>query len=244
MSERVWERFLTEQDRAHLLVHGTRRRPLGQRPVLLLIDLYRWVFGDEPQPLLEAIETWPGSCGLAAWEALPHCRRILDEARSAGIPVIHVTGLEGVPRGRWSRPRSPGSDMVAEDVAMADRSRRAYEIVDELAPIEGELVIRKAAPSAFWGTPLVGHLNFLQADTVMVIGESTSGCVRATVVDGNSYRLNVAVVEEGVFDRHEAPHAMALFDMSQKYAALLGVDEAVDYLRRVGAERPTATGEA
>ncbi len=234
MTERVWERFLTPSDKAHLEIHTASRRPLGTRPVLLLIDLYRWVFGDEPQPLMEAVRTWPGSCGLAAWDALPHCQRVLHEARAAGVPVVHVTGLPDVPRGRWSRPRSPGSSMVHEDAAMADRGRRAYEIVDELAPIDGELVLRKAAPSAFWGTPLEGHLNYLGADTVIVIGESTSGCVRATVVDGNSYRYSVAVVEEAVFDRHEAPHAMSLFDMSQKYAALLSVDEVTEYLRGLG----------
>lgn len=227
---RPWDHLLSERDREHLAMHASPARPLGERPALLLIDLYRWVFGDEPTPILEAMESWPGSCGLEAWEAIPHLQRLLKVARDNGIPVIHVTGLEGVPRGRWSKSRSPDSGMVHQDPAMADRSARAYDLVPEVGPIEGELVIRKAAPSAFWGTPLDGHLRYLDVDTVIVVGESTSGCVRATVVDAQSSRLNVGVVEECVFDRHEACHAMALFDMSQKYARLLAIDEAVAYL--------------
>src|SRR5581483_4383604 len=90
MSERVWERFLTESDRAHLA--ASKRYPVsfGTRPALLLIDLYYAVFGDEPQPLVEAIRDWPSSCGPAAWAALPHLQRLLAAAREAGIPVIHV----------------------------------------------------------------------------------------------------------------------------------------------------------
>ena len=76
-AQRVWEPFLTDQDRAHLASAPDRRVGFGERPALLLIDLYRWVFGDAPRPLLEAVKTWPGSCGLAAWEAVPHLQRLL-----------------------------------------------------------------------------------------------------------------------------------------------------------------------
>ena len=76
-----------------------------------------------------------------------------------------------------------------------------------MEPLPGEAVLRKLSPSAFWGTPLVGHLNQLGVDTVIACGESTSGCVRASVVDGCTARSRMVVVEEGVWDRHEAPHA-------------------------------------
>src|SRR5690606_26493893 len=122
---------------------------------------YRWVFGDEPAPLLEAIETWPGSCGLAGWEALPYIQRLLAEARQAGIPVVHVTGLDVIPA--WAH-RAP----VEETPEELDRQRRRYEIVDEVKPISGEPVLHKAAPSAFWGTPLVGYLKSLDVDTIVV----------------------------------------------------------------------------
>src|SRR4051812_39817106 len=85
--ERVWDRYLTEQDRAHVARRPRAGKGFGQRPALLFIDLYRSVYGDEPQPLLEAVDTWPSTCGLPAWEAIPHLQRLLAGARAAGIPV-------------------------------------------------------------------------------------------------------------------------------------------------------------
>src|SRR5215217_7846510 len=81
MPARVWDSFLTEQDRAHLAMSKHRDIGFGERPALLLIDLYRWVFGDKPEPLLEAIKTWPSSCGLAGWQALPSIQTLLKVAR-------------------------------------------------------------------------------------------------------------------------------------------------------------------
>jgi nicotinamidase-related amidase len=101
----------------------------------------------------------------------------------------------------------------------------------EVTPAPGEPLITKAAPSAFWGTPLAAYLNQMRIDTVVVVGESTSGCVRATVVDGCSYRYRMLVVEDCVFDRHQAAHAINLFDMDQKYADVISLDEAIGYLR-------------
>ncbi len=119
-----------------------------------------------------------------------------------------------------------------------ERRRRRYDIVDELAPIDGEVVLRKTGPSAFWGTPIVGLLNGLGIDTLVVAGESTSGCVRATVVDGKAYRYRMLVPEECVFDRHEAPHAINLFDLDQKYADVVPLVEVLAYLRSVAEETP------
>jgi nicotinamidase-related amidase len=119
--------------------------------------------------------------------------------------------------------------MGTKPVAAA-KMRGAWEIVDEVAPLPGEAVLRKAAPSAFFGTLLTAHLHALGADAIILAGEATSGCVRATCVDARSYRYNVTVVEECVFDRHEAVHAINLFDMHQKYADVLGIDEVVAHL--------------
>ena len=234
MAERVWDRYLSEQDRAHVARQPAARKGAGERPVLLLVDLYRWAFGDRPQPLLDAIETWPASCGLAGWQALPHIQRLLAEARGLGLPVVHATGLEGTPGWRDATPRG-GPPAAPGD---PERRRRRFDIVDEVAPIEGEVVIRKTSPSAFWGTPLVGLLNGLDIDTIVVAGESTSGCVRATTVDGKAYRYKMLIAEECVFDRHEAPHAINLFDLDQKYADVMPLEDVVAYLRSV--PRPVA----
>jgi nicotinamidase-related amidase len=120
---------------------------------------------------------------------------------------------------------------MPSDPAAADRRRRRCEIVDEVAPVPGEAVLRKAAPSAFWGTPLAAHLNDLGVDTIITCGESTSGCVRASVVEGCTYRYRMIVVEECVFDRHESAHAMNLFDMHQKYADVVPLAEAIQHMR-------------
>jgi len=243
MGERVWDRFLTEQDKAHLeTITRDRRVGFGTRPALLLIDLYRGVFGDEPQGLLEGVKDWPGHCGMAGWDALPHIQRVLATAREVGIPVIHITGLHPADSGvvGWNEAAHRGAPRRVDDPVMADRVRRQLDIVDEVAPLPGEVVLRKTSPSVFWGTPLAGHLNYLDVDTLIVCGESTSGCVRASVVDGCTYRYRMTVVEEGVFDRHQACHAINLFDLHQKYADVLPLAEVVDYLQRWKAEQAPA----
>jgi maleamate amidohydrolase len=229
MAQRVWDQYLTERDRAHLATRPPRRRGFGEKPALLLIDLYRWVFGDKPEPILEAIKKWPSNCGLEGWNAIPQIQKLLAKAREVGIPIVHMTGLDRA--GVASRSAQRESELQANrDPEAQDRLRRRFDIIDEVAPLPGETVLRKASPSAFWGTPLMGHLNALHIDTIITCGESTSGCVRASVVDGSTYRFRMIVAEECVFDRHEATHAMNLFDMNQKYAEVLALQEVLDYL--------------
>ncbi len=235
MSKRVWDRFLTEQDRAHLAMGTPRSVGFGNKPALLLVDLYRWVFGDRPEPILESIKTWPGSCGLAGWNALPSIQSVLSTAREVGIPIIHITGLDGSGVEPWSFRRE-GERTENMSPEARDRRKRRFDIVDEVKPLPGEAFLRKTSPSSFWGTPLIGHLNYLDVDTLITCGESTSGCVRASVVDGCTNRFRMIVVEECVFDRHEAAHAINLFDMNQKYADVLPLAEVLKYLRSWQAE--------
>jgi nicotinamidase-related amidase len=222
---RIWDRFLTEQDNQHLANSKHRGIGFGRRPAILNIDLYRAVFGDANVPLVEGLELWPSYCGPSGWAAVPHIQRLMQMARQIGVPVLHVTGLgeeeSGVPG--WS-------DAIHGDPAALARHARRLEIIDEVAPEPGEVVLRKTAPSAFWGTPLMAQLNYLHIDTLLVTGESTSGCVRASVVEAASFRFKVQVVEECVFDRHEACHAINLFDMNQKYADVISIDTAISYL--------------
>jgi nicotinamidase-related amidase len=243
MAQRVWDPYLTERDRAHLAIRPPRRRGFGEKPALLLIDLYRWVYGDKPEPILEAIKKWPSSCGLEAWDALPKIQKLLAKARELGIPIVHTTGLDGA--GVASRSPQRESDLEADrDPAAQERLRRRYDIIDEVEPLPGEAVLRKSSPSAFWGTPLIGHLNALHVDTIITCGESTSGCVRASVVDGCTYRFRMVVVEECVFDRHQATHALNLFDMNQKYADVLSLQEVLDYLNDWQSRQPGAQTKA
>src|SRR6266516_5454006 len=123
MPARVWDSFLTEQDRAHLAMSKHRDIGFGERPALLLIDLYRWVYGDEPQPLLEAVKTWPGSCGLPAWEAIPHLQKLLAASRAAGIPVIHTTGVTDDVMRPWAKGSRSTRNQVVDEAA-EERMRR------------------------------------------------------------------------------------------------------------------------
>jgi nicotinamidase-related amidase len=247
MAERVWERYLSDEDRAYL--SRIQRQPVGfgSHPALLLVDLYRKVFGDKPEPLLEGIKSWPKSKGLVAWRTLPHIQTLLAKAREVGFPVIHTTGLDWSDVEGWRGGRSllPGADTAP---GAEERLKRQYEIIDEVAPLPGEVVIEKASPSAFLGTPLLGYLTFLGVDTLITCGETTSGCVRASVVDGFSYRFRMIVVEDCVFDRHDVAQAMNLFDMHRKYADVLPLTEVLKYLetwsaRRAGEGGARASGQ-
>jgi maleamate amidohydrolase len=238
MGERVWDPYLTEQDKAHIAAtaRGTRRVGFGEKPALVIIDMYRAVFGDEPLPLLESIKEWPSSCGMMAWNSLPAFQEVLEAARAADVPIIYITGLDdGANMEPWAKGARNGGRSTAErDEAAQDRWNRRFDIVDEIAPLPGETILRKSAPSAFWGTPLIAQLTAHNVDTVIAVGESTSGCLRASVVDGCSSRFRMIVPEECAFDRHEATHALNLFDMNQKYADVLPVSEVVAYLQSLG----------
>jgi nicotinamidase-related amidase len=230
--ERVWDRFLTPQDRAALQRLPTPARDprtYCHRPALLCIDHFRGAYGDRPQPILESIELWPGSCGLVGWEAIPSTQRLLARARALAIPIIHTTGIiEGGVEGQHATP-PPASGVTANGRRWIAPEVR-YEIIPELAPVAGETVIHKISSSAFWGTPLVGQLIKNRIDTVIVVGETTSGCIRASVVDGDQYQFHMIVVEDCTFDRHESTHALNLFDMWRKFADVISLDATLDLL--------------
>lgn len=110
---------------------------------------------------------------------------------------------------------------------MLTEAHPAGQVVPELAPRPGELVVRKNQASAFFGTNLAPWLVQQGADTVVVAGCTTSGCVRASVVDAISYNFRPIVVRDCVGDRAAAPHEANLFDMAQKYADVLDRDEVI-----------------
>ena len=94
---------------------------------------------------------------------------------------------------------------------------KGNEIVAEVAPVPADIFIEKRKPSAFFGTPLMSYLTNMRADSLILTGTTTSGCVRASAVDALSYDLRVTIPEEAVFDRGELSHKIALFDLHMKY---------------------------
>ncbi|WP_213453518.1 cysteine hydrolase family protein [Rhizomonospora bruguierae] len=227
MEQAGWDRFLTDRDREVLRRAGREKTQpfgFGSKPALLVVDVYYAALGTERADILESVKRWPMSCGSQGWEAVDRIATLLDQARSVGVPVVHIGLLEGF-ASPWAREtRNVLSKLTAEERA------RAYQLVNEVYPRAGELVVEKTAPSAFQGTPLKFHLTALGIDTLIVCGESTSGCVRATVVDAATHRYKVGVVSDACFDRTEASHWINLFDMDQKYADVVGVAAAGDYL--------------
>lgn len=194
------------------------------RVALLMIDLYRLCFEGGDRPVTELVATYPSTCGEYAWSALPAIQRTLNQARASGLPVLYST--------RDQRNVLPNVRVSATNRKPAKRrSANAYDIQPELAPEPDDLMIYKERASCFFGTPLVTYLQRLKVDTLLVCGESTSGCVRATVVDAFSYGFHTVVVEEGVFDRNPISHQANLFDLHHKYADVMAVDEVVAHLQ-------------
>ena len=225
---RVWEQFLSERDKAHFDAIGWLNRApfgFGARPAIIVVDDYYSSVGHLREPLMESIKTWPGSCGMEGWETIDRTAELLEAARSHEVPIVYLHGMD-FPSHWGGRPKSPSNlgHLPTELQGMAN------EIVEEIAPQSGDLVLEKEGPSAFHRTPLQDHLVYLGVDTLLVVGESTSGCVRATVVDGTSLRYKMGVVEECVFDRTEACHAISLLDMDLKYADVIDLESAKHYL--------------
>ena len=226
----TWDDILTERDKSVFALSGYGKRAgFGQRPAVLIIDVNYNFVGDRAEPILESIKRFRNSCGAEGWEGVSHIRELLVEARKKHLPTFYTTGHDDrtntVAFGRWQAKNSRST----ED--MTETWDKGNEIVAEIAPQSGDILVRKQKPSAFFGTPLMSMLNEVHADSVLVTGTTTSGCVRASVVDAFSYNMKVSVVEECVFDRGQASHKINLFDMAMKYADVISLKETIEYIR-------------
>jgi maleamate amidohydrolase len=231
---RWWQERIPTEDRAIYEAAGYGRRGMrGTTPAILVIDVTYGFIGSEPLPILESIARYPNSCGQRGWDAMEQIASLLEAGRAVSLPIYYTAGVtDHVVRhaGRW-REKHPRTLEQPDD---------AQVIPERIAPHEGDVVIRKTKPSVFHGTPLLSSLVDQRVDTVIVTGCTTSGCVRATVVDAFSNGFATLVVEDGVFDRGELSHAVNLFEMDQKYADVITTDEALTYLAALS----TATDRA
>jgi len=126
------------------------------------------------------------------------------------------------------------SGRLAEKVpALMGVARHGYDFVAEVAPVDGDTLLPKKHPSAFFGTPLASYLIDLGADTLVVTGCTTSGCVRGSVVDAFAYNFRVLVPHDAVYDRSATSHAVNLFDMASKYADVATTADALTMLDAV-----------
>jgi len=246
MAERIWDKFLTERDKEVFTTSGYGADAgFGKKPALLVIDVNYNFCGDKREPILESIKHWRNSCGEDAWDALPQIRKLIDAARKKGMPVIYTTSEgrdDGWDRGGWGWKNARTTEDVAPPEARKT-NRPGNDIMDEIAPGPQDIVIKKLKPSAFNGTALMGFLNDLGADSLIVTGTTTSGCVRASVIDAFSLNLRCSIVEEGCFDRSQASHAINLCDMHAKYADVIPVEDALEAIENIDEDYNLPTGK-
>lgn len=186
---------------------------VGTRPAVLVVDVSR------------AFTSSAYGVGADDPPAVPHIAGLLGHARSAGVPIVFTTIAYA--------PGEDGASFAAKVPALRELRTddpAAVEIDPLLQRRDEELVLVKKFPSAFFGTHLTSYLVQRGVDTVVVTGCSTSGCIRASVIDAVSYGFRVVVPQECVFDRAEEPHRSNMFDIASKYADVLPRHDVEKYL--------------
>jgi maleamate amidohydrolase len=202
---------------------------VGPAPALLAIDLYEVVYAGGSHPPEQLAKTHPSSCGQYAHAAIEPTKRLFAAARAAGLPVFYSTGD--------TRSESRPTFVTATKRNRPPVNPANYAIRPEFKPQPNDVVITKQRASVFFGTPLIAHLTQLGVQTLIVCGESTSGCVRASAVDAFSHGFHVVLVEECCFDRSILSHKVNLFDMHHKYTDVMHIDDVVAHLAGMKARK-------
>ena len=218
-----WDHVISEEEqRAYRAAGFGNPSGIGKRPALLIIDVQYRTVGTEAKPFWESIQEFPTSCGEVGWKAVANIVPLLAAFRAHGWPVLypHVAPKKATDGGR----------LAAKVPAIMGVAQKGYDFVAEVAPRDGDILIPKKHPSAFFATPLVSHLIDLGVDTLVVTGCTTSGCVRCSVVDAFSYNFRVIVPWDCVYDRSATSHAVNLFDMASKYADVAPAAEVLQKL--------------
>jgi maleamate amidohydrolase len=222
--DHCWKDVVSADD-MKVYARNVRDTYIGKKPALLAIDLYNSVYRGGNRPVLEIMNEFPGTCGEYAWNAIEPTKRLFAAARKAAIPIIYTTGA----------PPSPEKLRAANLVDRGDQGEDPYGFFKEFTPQKGDRIIYKERASGFFGTPLQAFLQERGVDTVIVCGESTSGCVRASSVDAYSAGFHVVMAEECCFDRILLTHKLNLFDLHHKYADVMHIDRIESHLNQMRA---------
>lgn len=224
-----WERFLSERDHEIFAASGYGRRgDLLHPSALVVVDLTSDFIGDRPEDILKSIERFPNSCGAAGWDAAACLAPVLAAARPSEQLVVFTTrNTDHMPleHAAW------GAKQTTRPVTNQPEDTKPSLFAESIAPRGDDVVIAKTKPSAFFDTPLIEYLISRGIRKLICCGTTTSGCVRATVVDGFSFGFKVAVIGDCSVDRGELAHAASLFDMNAKYADLISSDSAIEHFR-------------
>ncbi|CEP67997.1 Isochorismatase-like [Moorella glycerini] len=224
----VWDDVVTPWDLEAIANSGWgKRRGYGQKPAVLVIDAQYKFIGSKKE-INTPLNLYRKSIGLDTWQAVKKIKELLVAARAKQVPVFYFTVLirESEKQFYWS-PKKKHSIPTKEWLS----DEEPDQIVQELAPQKGDIIIPKQFPSAFFGTPLINYLISLGVDTLLVTGFVTSGCVRSTVVDACTFGYNTIVVEECVADPIPISHKVSLLDMNLKYADVEKLDKVLQYIK-------------
>ncbi|MCO5205042.1 MAG: isochorismatase family protein [Anaerolineae bacterium] len=190
------------------------RLGFGRKPVILVVDFIRaYTTLDSPLFAADVVVAVAATVDL------------LTRARNKGIPVIYTQVL-------YSASGRDGGIFVQKVpvLRMLVSGEPLAEIVPELSPQPADVIIVKQYASAFFGTSLAAMLTSMGIDTIILAGCSTSGCIRATAVDGMQHGFRVVIPRECVGDRHRAPHESNLFDIDSKYGDVVAKADVLAYL--------------
>ena len=223
----LWNGLLSGDERKRIdQAKFARRSGMGTHPAVLVIDVQNYMLG----PIADEPYDYPSSCGTVGREATGKIARLLDSARNVQVPVIYTRfelARDGSDMGTYGLKR----DMVNSEGWCLEGSFGSA-VAEQVSPQSGDIVIVKKKPSAFVGTPLLGLLIDRQIDTVIIVGGSTSNCVRATAVDAAALNLRVVVPADCVFDRFDVSHRVSLFDLDRQYADVNWCDDVVAELEK------------
>lgn len=189
---------------------GIGRVGFGKRPVIISVDTQ---YAFTSRPLGGGLDSMVENAGI-----------LLGEARKKRIPIIYTVVAyrdDGLDCGVLSKK-------MPTVLEWCRYGTKWVEVDERIKPQDSDVVIVKKMPSAFFGTDLINILTYMRIDTCIITGDSTSGCVRATVVDSMSYGFRTIIPEECVGDRATGPHKANLFDMATKYADVLPLKEVLE----------------
>lgn len=221
---RPWEELLTETDRIVIQKGGYgQSRGLGKRPLLVIIDAQPNYIGAD-KPIAEQLEEWPSGGGDVAWNGIRKIVELKELAERYNIPVLYTRNVQ-----KKTIQFDSFSTKAKRDNTKYIDGNPAADILECLAPKATDIVVDKSYASAFFGTPLISYLVKMQVDSLIIVGGSTSGCVRATAVDAVTHNYNVAIIEDAVFDRIDLSHKAALLDLWMKYCDVLPSDDIIEY---------------
>lgn len=220
-----WEDSLTAEDQIVIQKGGYgKKRGLGKKPLLMIIDPQYNYLGED-KPITEQLDQWPSGGGSDAWSAVRKIQELKKAFKEKQLPVLYTKNVQ---------KKTVLFDSFA---AKAVRDNSKYlsdapetEIVAELKPEPDDIVLEKSYASAFYGTPLISYLIKLGVDSLIIVGGSTSGCVRASAVDAVTRNFNAAVVMDASYDRIQLSHKAGLLDLWMKYCDVVDSEEIYGYL--------------